>query len=76
LCHDYKANISYAIEHLKMFSKQDNYHYWTILFLTMGPMVDNIKDLPEFKKTFADIEAKFWENHDQLKTSLKEKGLI
>jgi len=65
-----------AIEHLKLFSDQENYFYWTILFLEMDPLIDNIKDLPEFKKVMKDIESKFWDSHYQMKATLKEKGLI
>ncbi len=39
-------------------------------------MIDNIKDLPEFKKILSDLEAKFWINHERLKASLKEKDLL
>ena len=65
-----------AIEHLKLFAKEDNYFYWTILFLEIDPLVDNIKDDPEFTKILHDIEFKFWNNHKQIKTSLEEKGLL
>lgn len=42
-------------EQLKLFSQQDNCHYWTILFLKIDPLIDNIKDLPEFKIIMNDI---------------------
>jgi len=65
-----------AIEHLKLFSQQDNYHYWIVLFLEIDPLVDNIKDLPEFKEIMKDIKTKFWNSHQQMKATLEEKGLI
>jgi len=65
-----------AIEHLKLFGQESNYHYWTILFVKIEPLMDNINDNPEFKKIWEKIEAKFWENHKQIKVSLKAKGLI
>lgn len=39
-------------------------------------MIDNIKDLYEFKKTLNGIEVKFWKGDEQIKHSLKEKGLL
>jgi len=42
----------------------------------MEPLVDNIKDLPEFKKIMNNIETKFWKYHKQIRASLEEKGLI
>ena len=74
--YSYMGETEKAIENMKLFSKQNNYHYWTILFLEMDPLVDNIKDLPEFKKTFSDIKTKFWTYHKQIKASLEEKELL
>ena len=65
-----------AIEHMKLFSKESNYHYWTILFLQIDPLIDNIKNHPEFKEILNDIEVKFWNNHEQIRTRLEEKELL
>jgi hypothetical protein len=46
------------------------------VFLKMDRLIDNIKDLPEFKKLFKDIENKFWNSHKQIKASLEEKELL
>ncbi|MFC2124999.1 helix-turn-helix domain-containing protein [Bacteroidota bacterium] len=71
-----KGDTEKAIEHLELFSEQDHYHYWTVIFVEIEPLMDNIKDLPEFRKIMDDIEAKFWKYHKQIKASLEEKGLI
>lgn len=72
----YKNDKEKAIEHFKLFSQQDNYHYWIILFLDIDPLMDNVRDLPEYKKTNRDVETKFWENHKKIRRSLEEKRLI
>lgn len=72
----HRGDTKKAIEHLKLFSQEDNYHYWTILFLEMDPLIDNIKDLPEFKEILKDIEDKFWSTHKRIRASLEEKKLI
>ncbi|KPK84404.1 MAG: AraC family transcriptional regulator [Bacteroides sp. SM23_62_1] len=74
--YSYHGETEKAIEHLKKFSQQSNYHYWVILFLEIDPLVDNIKDYPEFKRILRDIEIKFWDSHLQIKASLKEKKLL
>ena len=74
--YSYKGDKQKAIEHMKLFSQQDNYHYWVVIFLRIDPLMDNIKDLPEFKKILNDIEIKFWNRHQQIKASLKEKELL
>ena len=65
-----------SIEELRLFSQEENYHYWILLFLEMDPLIDHIKDQPAFRKLMRKIESKFWENHKQIATSLEEKGLI
>lgn len=72
----YKGDTDLAIEHMELFSEEDNYHYWTILFLEIDPVVDKLKDLPEFKQIMEKIKTKFWKNHDQIKASLEKKGLL
>jgi hypothetical protein len=62
---------------MELFSEQEKYPYWYILFFGMDdPLFDKVDDLPEFKKIHREIEVKFWRYHKQIKDSLKEKGLL
>lgn len=72
----YKDDAENAIKHLKLFSEQDDYHYWTVLFLGIDPLIDNMKDEPEFKQILNKIESKFWKRHKRLKKTLDKKGLL
>jgi TolB-like protein/AraC-like DNA-binding protein/Tfp pilus assembly protein PilF len=74
--YSYTGDSDSAIEHLKMFSQQEKYHYWTILFLEIDPLVDPIIQHPEFEKIFGQIKSNFWERHNKLSASLKNDGLI
>jgi tetratricopeptide (TPR) repeat protein len=74
--YSYLGDTKKAIERLRLFAQQDNYHYWIVLFLKIEPLLDNIKDLPEFQKISREIETKFWDYHKQIRSSLEEKGLI
>lgn len=65
-----------AMEQMRLFGQQENYHYWTILFLKIDPLIDPIKDLPEFDRIFREIERKFWERHRQIKAFLEAEKLI
>jgi tetratricopeptide (TPR) repeat protein len=65
-----------ALEHLKLFAQEDNIQYWIILFLDKDPTLTATESLPEFKKLNRDIERKFWVNHEKLKLTLEEKGLM
>ena len=73
--YSYRGDAPKAIEHMKLFSKEDNYYYW-ILLLSNDPIVDPIKDMPEFKKVMSDLETKFWDNHKKMKGMLEERGLL
>jgi len=72
----YKDDAKNAIKHLKLFSEHDDYHYWTVLFLGIDPLIDNMKDEPEFKQILDKIESKFWKRHKRLKKTLIKKGLL
>lgn len=72
----YKGDQEKAIENLKLFSQQNHYSYWTVVFVEMNPLLDNIKNHPQFKDIFNDIDSKFWDWHMQIKSSLEEKELL
>jgi TolB-like protein/AraC-like DNA-binding protein/Tfp pilus assembly protein PilF len=76
LYYSYKGDIRNALDQMKLFSQEENYFYWTLIFLKLDPLMDNIKDLPEFKKIFSEIENKFWQNHNSITASLKNKKLL
>jgi TolB-like protein/AraC-like DNA-binding protein len=65
-----------ALEHLRLFSEEDEFQYWIILFTPMDPMLDNIKDNPEFTEIFAKLEQNFWANHRQIRSTLEMKNLL
>jgi len=73
----YVGDTDRAIENMRLFSQQEKYPYWYILFLGMDdPLFEQVADLPEFQKILREIELKFWRYHKEIKNSLKEKGLI
>jgi TolB-like protein/Tfp pilus assembly protein PilF len=74
--YDYIGDADKALEHLRRFAMQDNIQYWIILFIRQEPMPANISKLSESKKLVNEIEAKFWANHEKLKLTLEEKGLL
>ena len=65
-----------AVEQLKVFSAQDNFQYWILLFMKQDPLIKPLENHPEFEESMQKIENRFWENQKQLKKSLEDKGLI
>ena len=74
--HAYMGDIENATATLKLFLEEDDYHYWTILFLKMDPLIDKVKNDPEYHKTLISLEEKFWKNHDEIRVSFEKKGLL
>lgn len=72
----WEGNTAKALEHLRLFAKEDNIQYWVILFLDKGPDMTDIERSPEFKKLTREVEKKFWANHEKLKRQLTEQGLL
>ncbi|MFT6969639.1 MAG: TolB-like protein/AraC-like DNA-binding protein/Tfp pilus assembly protein PilF [Roseivirga sp.] len=64
-----------ALHHLELFSNEDNFQYWVVLFPD-NPLTDKIKDLPEYQRLLKKIETKFWKNHNRLRKTLESQGLI
>lgn len=75
--YSYMGDTGLAIKHMELFSEQEKYPYWYILFLGMDdPLFDNVSELPEFQKILQRIELKFWKYHKQIRDSLKQKDLL
>ncbi|WP_154853527.1 helix-turn-helix domain-containing protein [Cyclobacterium xiamenense] len=74
--HAREGKIEEAMEQLRIFSNQDNYQYWILLFFEKDPIIAPLKDHPEFETRMQRIQSRFWENHATLKKSLDAKGLI
>lgn len=73
--HAYRGDKRKAVEHLRLFSKEDNYIYW-VLLLEDDPAVDQVKDLPDFKDAMHDLNTRFWSNHKRIKDNLEENSLL
>jgi len=78
LCSYYAVtgDVNRALSYLDKFSEQEEFHYWTVLFLPLDPVLDNIRTQKEYRKIAIKIEEQFYAFHERLKASLEEKGLI
>jgi len=71
----YEGNIDKAIEQLRIFSEVENYMYWFLL-LEDEPLIQPLKNHPDFDAIMQKIKDRFWKNQAKLRTSLEGKGLI
>lgn len=71
----YLGDAPKTIRHLELFSKEDNYQYWILLFKD-APIVAPFKSMPAFKNVMNTIETRFWDTNKQIRKNLEEKGLL
>lgn len=72
----HEGRIDEGIEQLRIFSTQDHYQYWVLLFLEKDPLIKVLQKHPDYKEIIEIIEDRFWENQKKLRTSLEENDLI
>lgn len=74
--YSYTGDKKKALDYLKLFSEEENYHYWTVLFLNIDPLMDNISNTDEFRKIYMDLRARFDRYHQRIRSGLESEGLI
>lgn len=67
--------VDLGIEHLKLFSEEENYMYWFI-YLEDDPIMNRLSGHPDFKPTLQKIIDKFWQEHEEIKKVLVDEGLM
>ncbi len=72
----YEGKNDLAIEQLKIFATQSGFQYWIVVFMEQDPILEPLKNHPEFEAVVEKIKEQFWKDHDQLKATLLEKGLL
>ena len=71
----YEGNINEAIEQLRIFSETENYLYWFLL-IEDEPLIQPLKDHPDFKAIMQRIKDRFWENQSRLEKRLQAAALL
>lgn len=72
----YEGKLDQAIEQLEIFSNKNHFQYWILLFMGLDPNLQKLERNPKYEAVMQKIEDRFWENHDRLKETLEEKGLL
>jgi tetratricopeptide (TPR) repeat protein len=72
----YTGDTQKAVDHMRLFSKQDDVQYWIILFLEKDPIMEHTVTNPDYKKYFGEAKSRFWKEHNHLKATLEENRLL
>ena len=75
-CDIYDGAYEKAIEDMKLFTKEKDYHYWTVLFFRDDPSTENMRDMPEYQKVVDQIESNFWNRHEEIREMLEKERLL
>ena len=66
-----------AIAHIRKFLLSiNNYQYFRIRAIKDKRIFENFLDMPEYNELIKEIEDKFWQDHERIKKTLEEKGLL
>ena len=65
-----------ALEQLNLFTEEKNFHYWTILFMPVEPLMDDLRSDKEYTRAYKKLQRSFQEFHDRIEKSLSAKGLL
>ena len=74
--HTYRGEYELAVEQMNQFAEEDNIQYWILLFTKEDPIMQPLQNMPEYQAVMQRIEDRFWENHEKVRNSLEEEGLI
>ena len=65
-----------ALKELGYFRRFEGCHTWVIERLKSSPMLDNIRELPEFKALYAELESKFIREREKVRKVLIREGIL
>jgi tetratricopeptide (TPR) repeat protein len=74
--YSYHGDREKALEHLRLFSQQKSFNFIIFPFLRIDPLLDSIKDDPEFQEILSEMEEKTMDHHQRVRKILREKNLI
>lgn len=71
----YEQEEDLALEQLELFAEEGDFQYWFLL-LENDPMLEPLRNRPEFKRLMQKIKERFWADHQKLRNTLEEEGLL
>ena len=74
--HAYHKDLDAALASFRSFVDQEDFHYWTILFFPVDPIVEDLRKTSEFQELFSELESKFWRRHEALRSRLEKESLL
>ncbi len=74
--YSFTGDIGKSIEYLGEFSQETRFNYLFIPFMKIDPLMDNIRDHPDFERLMNQLEDGFNRYHRDIRRKLKKEDLI
>lgn len=74
--YSYRNQPDLAIDYLRKFTAESNFHYWTILFTEIDPLTFPMQQNVDFKPVFKQVKQNFQDFHERIARHLKSNDLI
>jgi hypothetical protein len=65
-----------ALEELRFYRRFEGCPLWVIITLKDNPLIDNIREIPEFKALQAELEGKFNREKEKVRKVLVREGIL
>ena len=65
-----------AYADLRMYNLRQRHGYWFVQLINNDPLLDSIRDEPEFQQIVRDIEAKYQAEHERVRQWLEENDML
>ena len=65
-----------AFENLRIFDQKQIMHLWNVNLMKEDPLVDSLRDEPEFQKILKNCEKKYLAEHERVRQWLEENDML
>ena len=65
-----------ALEYLRLFNQRSHFPIWLVIQLKVDPLLNNIRDEPEFQQILVDVETKYQAEHERVSQWLEENDML
>ena len=72
----YQGKEEQAMGDLRMFNRMEKIPLWWVSLINTDPLLDNLRDIPEFRQIVRDLEAKYQAEHERVRQWLEENDML
>jgi tetratricopeptide (TPR) repeat protein len=72
----FKGERERAYENLNIFIQRDHMAYWAVFWIKNDPLLNSIREEPEFRQIVRDVEAKYQAEHERVRQWLEDNEML